>query len=226
MLEGHWEEPVEENVERPPDEAVEKAVTRIMQLFDPAPGPLLYQIQIAVRLEREFFHWVTFRALRELEARGDLQAEWMALGIEAGHKQVRVKFYRRRSHRNWRREAEAKLTLIRLYSLGGIGRGLGRHGEMMFDAGLGSVGFRILARDTREYGGRRWGVSEHNLDRIYERDGVEYGAEIKNTLSYIDRREFDMKLGMCRHLKVRPLFIMRGYRSPTSMKSGGAGALR
>jgi hypothetical protein len=47
------------------------------------------------------------------------------------------------------------------------------------------------------------------LDRVYVRDGIAYGAEIKNKLGYMDRDELTIKLKMCRHLGLRPLFIAR-----------------
>jgi hypothetical protein len=203
-----WDEP--DHAEEPePDPAVAPAKPRILQLFGAGTGRLLYQIQIAVILEREFFHWITVRALRELEAEGELIAEFLPLGMEIGLQEVRVKFYRKRSNRNWRREAERMLALIRGYAVGPLARGLGAHGEMMFDAGLGSAGFRVLARDVNGFDGHQWTDTDHNLDRIYERDGVRYGAEIKNTLGYIPRTEFQIKLRICRTLRVRPLFIAR-----------------
>jgi hypothetical protein len=47
------------------------------------------------------------------------------------------------------------------------------------------------------------------LDRIYTRDGLAYGAEIKNTQNYISRDELLTKLQLSQHLGVIPLFIMR-----------------
>lgn len=61
----------------------------------------------------------------------------------------------------------------------------------------------------RSYGERRWTETGHDLDRVFERDGIAYGAEIKNTLPYIDRNELEVKIRMCKHLGLRPLFIVR-----------------
>lgn len=36
-----------------------------------------------------------------------------------------------------------------------------------------------------------------------------YGIEIKNQLAYIESEEFELKLRMCRHLRLVPLFIVR-----------------
>ena len=49
---------------------------------------------------------------------------------------------------------------------------------------------------------------DRNLDRVFERDGIPYGAEIKNTLAYIDRGELHVKLRMCFYLGLRPLFTV------------------
>ena len=38
---------------------------------------------------------------------------------------------------------------------------------------------------------------------------ISHGCEIKNTLSYIDRVELDIKLEMCEFFNIKPLFIMR-----------------
>jgi hypothetical protein len=55
----------------------------------------------------------------------------------------------------------------------------------------------------------QWTRSEHNLDFILERDGRIYGVEVKNTLPYIEDRELRIKLDICTHLGVSPLFVVR-----------------
>lgn len=47
------------------------------------------------------------------------------------------------------------------------------------------------------------------LDFLFEKDGIYCGCEIKNTLSYIEKEELDIKMEMCEFFGVRPLFIMR-----------------
>ena len=49
----------------------------------------------------------------------------------------------------------------------------------------------------------------HDLDRVFERDGLQYGTEIKNRLSYIPQEEFAAKLRMCGELNLIPLFVAR-----------------
>jgi hypothetical protein len=86
---------------------------------------------------------------------------------------------------------------------------VGHQAEMLFDAALARRRFMPVAENASEYQGRRWEGSGHNLDRIYVRDGVGYGAEIKNKLAYIEWPELEVKAEMCRALGLLPLFIVR-----------------
>jgi len=47
------------------------------------------------------------------------------------------------------------------------------------------------------------------MDFIFERDGQAYGIEVKNTLGYMDREEFETKIRLCREIGVRPVFAAR-----------------
>jgi hypothetical protein len=47
------------------------------------------------------------------------------------------------------------------------------------------------------------------LDRLIERDGIQYAVEIKNQLGYIDQTEFETKLAMMKFFGARPMFIAR-----------------
>jgi predicted RecB family endonuclease len=85
----------------------------------------------------------------------------------------------------------------------------GDHAETLFDAALPAFGFMPQGRAVTSFKRKTYSMTGHNLDRIFERDGVPYGAEIKNTLSYIDIREYRAKLQMCRVLGLKPLFIVR-----------------
>jgi len=80
---------------------------------------------------------------------------------------------------------------------------------MLVDAGLPSVGFVPKARNVNQFAGIQWTETKHNLDRIFEKDGILYGTEIKNRLSYISQDEFLTKLKMCETLRLRPLFVAR-----------------
>jgi len=44
---------------------------------------------------------------------------------------------------------------------------------------------------------------------IVERDEEAYGVEVKNTLTYIDREDFEVKIKLCEQLGVTPVFAVR-----------------
>jgi len=193
----------EEASKRPPDPAVLLAIPRLRAFFDSEPQRLFYSTQIETSLERDFFHWITGRALLELGNAGDVQRV-------AAHVQGQiVNFYAHRRHRYIQRELRAMRELIERMFHPEFTHAIGRHGELMFDAALGRNAFRAEAQDTNSWNGKTWTDTNHNLDRIVTRDGIAYGVEIKNTQNYIPRQELKTKLQMCRYLDLTPLLIMR-----------------
>ena len=58
-------------------------------------------------------------------------------------------------------------------------------------------------------GADQWEESEHDLDFIFARDERVYGVEVKNTLPYINDREMRLKVRLCAHLGITPLFVVR-----------------
>jgi hypothetical protein len=189
---------------RPPDPKTEEAKVALLDLFGSRPETVFYGRQLQVMFEKPFWHWVTVRALGQLTDEGRIATEILPL---AGS--VNVRFYWSKRNRYWKRQTQAMRKIILRFSEPGFGRALGQHGEMMFDAALPTVGFLPKARDVTSYNGRDWEETGHDLDRVFERDGVAYGTEVKNTLDYIERGELDAKLRMCAFLGLKPLFIMR-----------------
>ena len=90
----------------------------------------------------------------------------------------------------------------------------------MLDAAVATTGFRIVQKKVKEVDGRVWTETNHDLDRLLERDGIRYGVEVKNQLGYIDQTELKVKLGMCRHFRVCPMFVARIKRSPPTVTLG------
>jgi predicted RecB family endonuclease len=99
--------------------------------------------------------------------------------------------------------------IINEYSRDNITRGCGHRAEDLFFKALVLKGFIPGGMKVREYNGRKWDKTDHDLDFVFKKDGVEYGCEIKNTLGYIDKEELDIKIEMCKYLNLKPLFIMR-----------------
>lgn len=210
--------------ERPRDAAVDRAIERLLEFFDAAPLRVFYSTQIETQLEREFFHWITGKALLELGNAGAIRR----LPIHLASQAKTVNFYANRKHRYVQRELTAISNLLSRIFHPDFTHAIGLHGELMFDAALGRNGFRAEAKNAKSWNDRAWTQTNHNLDRIITRDGLAYGVEIKNTQNYIPREELRTKLNLCRHLDVTPLFIMRF--APKSymfeiQKAGGFGLL-
>jgi hypothetical protein len=69
--------------------------------------------------------------------------------------------------------------------------------------------FVMRGRNTRSFSGKTWEATDQNLDFIFERDGVAYGVEVKNTLGYMDRDEFEAKIRLSQFLGIKPVFAVR-----------------
>jgi len=198
---------------------VDRAKQKLVDLFTRRAAEVFYERQLQLSLEDEFFHWVTSKALQELvserrigtflskmEVDADTAGPTLADEHSGG---ANVRFYFSLKHRYWKRQATKILKLIREYSDSELTRAYGWQAELMFDAALPKRELLPVSENVNEYRGKRWEGSGHNLDRIFERDGIGYGVEIKNTLRYIDPAELNVKLDTCRFLGLKPLFIAR-----------------
>jgi hypothetical protein len=93
---------------------------------------------------------------------------------------------------------------------------------------LRANGFTIVSENTNEFGGKKW-ITEHELDFIATHHrGFSVGVEVKNTLPYIPRDEFEIKLSMCLCFGIRPIFAVRWMPRSyiyEAFKQGGFGWL-
>lgn len=186
------------------DPAVQELEPQLVELLDSNPETVFYETQLAVLLEKKYFHWVTARALKDLREKGKIGS---SLGeLTPG---TPLRFYFSRRCRYWKRKAEGLRQTVLLFSNQPFTRALGVQGELLIDAGLPRVGFNPVGHTVRSWGGIEWTETGHDLDRVFERDGLFYGAEIKNRLGYIPQDEFAAKLRMCERLRLIPLFIAR-----------------
>ncbi|MBK3661333.1 hypothetical protein JJE66_08725 [Bradyrhizobium diazoefficiens] len=201
-----WEAYIDDEVEsRPRDSKVDQVKEVLLKEFlgKDAGEVVYYGRQLEVALERSYFHWITKRGLNELKAEGAVAFSQKKLDDVTAH------FYRPRRHRYPNRQMNESMGLIREFSASDFTRALGHNGEQLADAGFARAGFRILSDNLREVSGKKWTETRHNLDRLVERDGIQYGVEIKNQLGYIDQSEFEIKLRMMQFFGVRPMFIVR-----------------
>ncbi len=189
------------------DSFVDAAREEILKLFASQPEGVFYERQLQVLLEKRFFHWITARAANQLVEERKIRSEWLPLIVYG--ERTRARFFFSTQRRYWTRTAKEIGRLISAYSNPAVTAATGSQAEMLFDAALARAGFTIEAIGTREYQGRKWEETNHNLDRIYVRDGFAYGAEIKNKLGYMEGEELFRKLRISRHLGITPLFIAR-----------------
>jgi hypothetical protein len=186
------------------DPKVDEASSKLLTFIEKNPGEVFYEMQLEVLFENDFFHWITTKALAQLR-----DSRKIGSSLEVLKDVGRIRFYFHIKNRYWKRKAREIKNLVKRFSDPAFTRALGNQGEMLVDAALPGAGFMPKARDTNQFAGRQWTETRHNLDRIFEKDGISYGTEIKNRLSYISQDEFYTKLKLCDALQVRPLFIAR-----------------
>jgi hypothetical protein len=197
-----------ENVAERRDPVVDQAKDDLRNFFAGEPESVFYQRQLQVIFEKKYFHWITSHALSELAQEGSISAQSLPLS-GTGTATGTITVYRPNAYRYWKRQADEIVKLVSRFSQPPFTAALGAQGEMMFDAALSTFGFMPIGRKVRTRGELQWSRSGHDLDRVFERDGVAYGTEIKNTLGYIERSELEIKVAMCHYLGLRPLFIVR-----------------
>lgn len=190
--------------ERPPDPHEEEAIDALRTFFAERRDRVFYSRQIEVLHEDRWFHWVTNRALRTLIALGAIHSEEQDLRFGGT-----VTLMWHPSLRYHKRQAGRVVSLVEEYSNPDFGRALGHHGEAMVLDAFARKQFLLLGREVRAVGSRRWTSSAHDLDFVFQRDGVPYGVEVKNTLGYPDSDEIAVKVEMCRELHVRPILAVR-----------------
>lgn len=59
----------------PPDEHLVTASDRLREFFDKNREKVFFSRQLEVLYEQEYFHWITSRAIRQLEAEGVIRSE-------------------------------------------------------------------------------------------------------------------------------------------------------
>ena len=106
---------------------------------------MYFSRQLEVQNEGRYFHWITNRAIRDLEAEGVILSERRNL-ISGGT----IKVLWHRSHRYYKREAARLVDLVTEYSAPNIGAALGLQGEALILEGFASIEFVMKGRDRKE----------------------------------------------------------------------------
>jgi hypothetical protein len=187
-----------------PDRRERDALIKLREFFTSHPEEVFFSRQLEVQHERDYFHWVTNRALRVLRDERFLLGETRSLSTGSS-----INLLWHRGYRFYRRNATRLVRLVEEYADPNIGGAVGLHGEFMVLEGFARNEFVMRGRSTQNFGGKSWTDSGHNLDFVFERDGRAYGIEVKNTLGYMDYGEFQLKIRLCRALGIRPVFVAR-----------------
>jgi hypothetical protein len=182
----------------------EQAYAKVRGFFEAQPEKVFFSRQVEVFFEDEFFHWVSNRAIRQLESEGRVLAQVRSLRSGGT-----MKLLWHRSYRYYRRSAKEVEELVNEYAHPNIGAALGSHGELMVLEGFAKQEFVLKGRNTNSFRGKVWAGSGHDLDFIFERDSRGYGVEVKNTLAYMEYDELRSKIQMCADLGIRPVFAVR-----------------
>lgn len=185
----------------------------------PAKTPY-YHHQLQVLYEAKFFDWVVTKALHELVEEGELvrfdSSNVAGLGgLTIGR---RMRFYGSSAalEDSAGKEAMAKhvLAAARLVDKYGTAKHTkvaGKHLENLVKMQLRVSQFEIVGEHTAEYGGRQWDATSHNLDFVARKKGKDFaiGVEVKNTLGCMRPEEIDVKIDICKHLEIVPVFAVR-----------------
>lgn len=188
------------------------AAAKLREFFKAHREQVFFSRQMEVQQEKQFFHWITNRALHRLRDEGLILNETRALKTGGT---INVLWFR--GYRFYRRNAKRLVDLVEEYADPNIGGVIGLHGEMMVLEGFARNQFVMRGRNIREFEGRIWTRTNHNLDFIFEKDKRAYGVEVKNTLGYMDQEEFKIKIEMCQFLGTTTTF--RSQNAPQNLDS-------
>jgi hypothetical protein len=195
-----------------PDHYFLQAQKEIRELYEEDRESVFYIRQIQVKFEKKYYHWITNNAINGLYKICYLKD--IRIPKERG---TSTRFFIHKANRYAKRKINSIEKIIEEYSQDHITRSCGHRAEDLFCTALAMRGFMPKAKKVKEYAGKKWEKTGHDLDFVFMRDGIAYGCEMKNTLGYIDKEELNIKLDMCDYFGIKPLFIMR-YSPKTYIK--------
>jgi len=184
--------------EYPPDPKTQEAKNALLTMFKETSPKVYYQRQLEVWEEKKFFHWVTDRALRELENEEKISVDYFPIRI--GEYKDRLKIMTLKGNRYHKRQGKEVAKLVEEYSSPDITQDVGLICQELFKVAYARYGYKLLYEDAREFYGKRWERSKKNLDFIVEKNGAHFGCEVENKLGYMDKHELDEKFEICRYL--------------------------
>ena len=229
IYEAEFEEAYEEQLEQELEEKADKDIERVKPRIEDTVTQVkvVTDRELKVRLEREFFPWVTGRALIAMLRQGIIR---------------RVGYPGRPSKRNRTPESFFTLYGTDYNKISGIieekrdiSRDInailtaqapaGTQAENLFEKAFLELGFKIHARDASEFRGKKVrarviGKQLPDLDFIVEKDRIIYGVDVKNWIKYeyATRKEVRAKVNLALDLDVAPFIIARYVDKETLYK--------
>jgi len=173
--------------------------------------------ELKVRLERQFFPWVTGRALLAMEQEGIVERVGYA-GRRSKTKRVPESFF---ISYGTRYEDVVGIIMKKYRVTRDVNAILtahapaGEHAEDLFERAFKTLGFKIHGRNMSKFKDRtvrgRKGKQPPDLDFIIEKDKVVYGVDVKNWIKYEygTRKTVRFKRNLALQLKVVPFIIAR-----------------
>jgi len=172
---------------------------------------VVYDREIRYRLESKYPHDVTKNAIDQLLKEGKIKKTNVPGRRGAGD--MPNVFYRLpgSDYRRLIQKMREKLDLS--IFIAGVSKEMGRHAEIVWWKAFKKHGWKLIpereeevGRGIREHKGRVASVN-NDIDFVAEKDGVEYGVEIKNGLGYPD--DLYWKFRVAAELNLIPMIIAR-----------------
>lgn len=181
-----------------------------------------YRNEIRYRLEKRFpFHSMTEYAIRRLVA-GKAYIQGLAIKTTnlpgrrsscASNPNVFYKLLEEKSNSHLNDIMREKLALSTFVTE--MSREAGFHAQTLWREAFKYLGYEIISENASENAGRKASV-EGNIDFIAEKDGLQFGVEVKNELSYPD--DLAKKFQIAVELGTIPVFVVRKV-SPTAYQN-------
>lgn len=210
-------------------ERLEKAKDAVLALFKEQNIQVAFDCEIRYRLENQFPHDVTGFAIRDLETNKLLVKT--GLPGRQGASRLPIQFYKLPDS-DYKQIIPLMHEKLHLETfIIGVAYEMGKHAE--------SAWWRAFKRNNwetypstedeplgiNEYQGRTCSTG-HDIDFVAQKDGIEYGVEVKNGLNYPD--DLLWKLTVAAELDTVPLIIARWLNPgqvPVISNLGGAGPI-
>lgn len=187
-----------------PDLIAATAYQDLKEYLETNNDKVFYGRQLEVIFEDKYFHWITNRVVRELVANKEILFEKRNLK-NGGH----IILYWNKYFRYYKREASKVIDIVEKFSKDNVGYAIGNNCELLVLEGFAKNRYLLIGRDSNIFNEKKWQATQHDLDLIIEKDSITYGIEIKNTLGYMDKKEFDLKILLCHFLGIKPVFVAR-----------------